>query len=165
MSTPTRRAVRGYASLALLIAAAGCYRSTTRTLTPAEMAELGLGPSARPAAQATGAVGSVDMSQARQVSRIEDLFAWRVAGVSARRLPNGRLSVRIRGSHTMLANDEPLYVVDGLPISSGNADAVLAGIDPRDVQSIDILKDAGATSFYGSRGASGVIVITTKRGR
>jgi TonB-dependent starch-binding outer membrane protein SusC len=84
--------------------------------------------------------------------------------VSARRLPNGRLSVRIRGSHSMLANDEPLYVVDGLPISPQNIDVVLAGIDPRDVERIDVLKDAGSTAIYGSRGASGVILITTKRG-
>ena len=163
MTTLTIRLTRGLAALATLIAVTGCYRATNRTLTPAEMAALGLGPTARPAAQA-GAVSSVDISQARQLSRIEDLFAGRVAGVSARRLANGRVSIRIRGSHSMLANDEPLYVIDGLPISAAHADAVLATIDPRDVQSIDILKDAGSTAIYGSRGAAGVIVITTRRG-
>ncbi|MBW3629344.1 MAG: TonB-dependent receptor plug domain-containing protein [Gemmatimonadetes bacterium] len=161
MSTQMIRLTRGIFALAILVAATGCYRATSRTLTRAELAELGL--SARPTGQA-GAVSSVDLSQAGQISRIEDLFAGRVAGVSARRLPNGRLSVRIRGSHTMLADDEPLYVVDGLPISNANADAVLAGIDPRDVKSIDVLKDAGSTAMYGSRGSAGVIVITTKRG-
>jgi TonB-dependent starch-binding outer membrane protein SusC len=164
MSTQTMRVTRGLGLLFVLVAAVGCHNATSRKLSPAEMADLGLGTSAQPAAHAAGAVSSVDMSQARQVSRIEDLFAGRVAGVSAQRLPNGRLSVRIRGSHTMLANDEPLYVVDGLPISGSNVDAVLAGIDPRDVERIDVLKDAGSTAMYGSRGAAGVILITTKRG-
>ena len=163
MSTPTIRVVRALALLVLAVAASGCYRATSRTLTPEEMAALGLGPAARSSGNAAGAVSSVDLSRAQQVNRIEDLFAGRVAGVVAVRLPNGRLSVRIRGNHTMIANDEPLYVIDGLPIS-GNSESVLANIDPSDVQRIEVLKDAGSTAMYGSRGASGVIVITTKRG-
>jgi TonB-dependent starch-binding outer membrane protein SusC len=164
MRTQTIRTVRGLGLLFVVVAAAGCYRATSRELTPAEMADLGIGTSTQAASQPVGAVATVDLSQARQVARIEDLFAGRVAGVVAVRLPNGRLSVRIRGSHSMIANDEPLYVVDGLPISASNVDAVLAGIDPRDVARIDVLKDAGSTSMYGARGTSGVIVITTKRG-
>ena len=163
MSTRTIRVLRTLALLAVATTAAGCYRATSRTLTPEEMAALGLGPAAEVPPAAAGAVSSVDLSRAKQVNRIEDLFAGRVAGVVAVRLPNGRYSVRIRGNHTMIANDEPLYVVDGLPIS-GNVEAVLSSIDPGDVARIDVLKDAGATALYGSRGASGVIVITTKRG-
>ena len=164
MSTQTIRIARGLGLLFVVVAAAGCYHATSRKLTSAELADLGVGTSAVAPGSGAGAVSTVDLSQARQVSRIEDLFAGRVAGVVARRLPNGHLSVRIRGSHSMIANDEPLYVVDGLPINTAQVDAVLAGIDPRDVERIDILKDAGSTALYGSRGAAGVIVITTKRG-
>ena len=163
MSTQPIRALRALTLLALMAGAAGCYRATSRTLTPEEMAALGLGPAAGAPAAPAGAVSSVDLSRAKEVNRIEDLFAGRVAGVVAIRLPNGRYSVRIRGNHTMIANDEPLYVVDGLPIS-GNVEAVLSSIDPGDVARIEVLKDAGSTAMYGSRGASGVIVITTKRG-
>jgi TonB-dependent starch-binding outer membrane protein SusC len=158
------RIAGGLGLLFVVVAATGCYHATSRKLTPAELADLGVGTTAQAPANRAGAVSSVDMTQARQVSRIEDLFAGRVAGVVARRLPNGHLSVRIRGSHSMIANDEPLYVVDGLPINTAQVDAVLAGIDPGDVERIDILKDAGSTALYGSRGAAGVILITTKRG-
>lgn len=82
--------------------------------------------------------------------------------------------IRIRGVGSISAGGDPLYVVDGIPIISdqflrGNAGAMnqnpLASINPADIESIEILKDAGATGIYGSRGANGVILITTKRGK
>lgn len=74
--------------------------------------------------------------------------------------PGAPVSVRIRGGNSLLGNNEPLYVVDGFALS-GNPNA----INPNDIESIEILKDASATAIYGSRGANGVVMITTKRGR
>ncbi len=74
--------------------------------------------------------------------------------------PGAPITVRIRGANSLLGNNEPLYVVDGFPLTSDpNA------INPNDIQSIEILKDASATAIYGSRGANGVVLITTKTGR
>ncbi len=89
------------------------------------------------------------------------------------------MSVRIRGSNSLRGNNEPLYVVDGIIIASAGEDVLpaggvgnsgqeaqngLTGINPRDIESIEILKDASATAIYGSRGANGVVLITTKKG-
>ena len=87
--------------------------------------------------------------------------------------PGGKVDLRIRGKAT---GREPLIVIDGFPVSNfnnasagqfgaGNTDAILASVNPNDIASIDILKDASATSVYGTRAAGGVILITTKRGR
>ena len=94
--------------------------------------------------------------------------------------PGGGLSIRIRGGSSISGNNEPLYVIDGFPVendpnnsspSNGGRDASttvpqnpLASINPADIASIEILKDASATSIYGARGANGVVIITTKRG-
>jgi TonB-linked SusC/RagA family outer membrane protein len=84
--------------------------------------------------------------------------------------PGAGASVRVRGSASITANSEPLYVVDGLPAMQGTGSDnptynPLNEIDPNDIESIQILKDASATAVYGSRGASGVILINTKRGQ
>ena len=92
--------------------------------------------------------------------------------------PNSGVSVRIRGTNSLRGNNEPLYVVDGVIISSAGEDvgavgtgntgqdpqSGLNGINPRDIERIEILKDASATAIYGSRGANGVVLITTKSG-
>jgi len=94
---------------------------------------------------------------------IEKLLAGRVAGVVVSRTADGGISVRIRGGSSLYGNNEPLYVVDGLPIEAGPGGA-LNGINPYDIESIKVLKDPAETSMYGSRGANGVILIKTKRG-
>ncbi|MBZ4189436.1 TonB-dependent receptor [Niabella beijingensis] len=75
--------------------------------------------------------------------------------------PGGGVSVRIRGANSIQGSNEPLYVVDGFPVSGNNPTV----INNTDIESIDILKDASATAIYGSRGANGVVLITTKRGK
>src|SRR5207302_10297170 len=79
-------------------------------------------------------------------------------------------SVRIRGNNSLTANSEPLYVVDGIPAEQGSSSSdpksnPLMSIDPNAIESIDVLKDASAKAIYGARGANGVVLITTKRGR
>jgi TonB-dependent SusC/RagA subfamily outer membrane receptor len=94
---------------------------------------------------------------------IEQMLAGKVAGVNVSRAPDGSLAVRIRGS-TSGYNEEPLYVVDGVAVQPGPSGA-LAGLNPRDVESIKVLKGAAETAMYGSRGANGVILIKTKRAK
>ena len=92
---------------------------------------------------------------------IEQILAGRVAGVRVTRTPDGGIAVRIRGTNSINANNAPLYVIDGVPIEPGPGGA-LHGINPHDIESIKVLKDAASMTMYGVRGANGVIVITTK---
>jgi TonB-dependent starch-binding outer membrane protein SusC len=89
----------------------------------------------------------------------------RFPGVVIGRTSGGELTMRIRGgSPTLQGNTAPLYIVDGVPFSP-SMDGGLSGINPTDVASIRVLKDASDLTMYGSRGANGVIVIKTKRAR
>ena len=99
---------------------------------------------------------------------MEDLLVGRVPGLQVLPLGNGHYTLRIRGQRALSGDPtagEPLLVIDGIPAPRGSASQVLAGIAPRDVARIDVLKDASAAGLYGSRGANGVIVITTRRAR
>jgi TonB-dependent SusC/RagA subfamily outer membrane receptor len=116
---------------------------------------------------ATGATQSLDSKELksdRGVQRVEELIQGRFAGVEVVRLAGGGFSLRIRGAGSFMSGNEPLYVVDGIPLSPAPGGA-LVGVDPRDIERIEVLKDASATSSYGVRGANGVILIKTKRGR
>jgi TonB-linked SusC/RagA family outer membrane protein len=132
---------------------------------------------------ATGSVKAVDSSQfntGRLVSP-EQLITAKVAGVQVvdNPEPGGGISLRIRGATSVKASNEPLFVVDGVPLSVGGGlsaaprDTTTAGeatrsplafLNPNDIESISVLKDAASTAIYGSRGANGVVLITTKRG-
>jgi len=131
----------------------------------------------------TGALSRVEVEDevANQSNSIDQLLQGRAAGVQVVQnaaTPGAGISVKIRGTNSLRGNNEPLYVVDGVIISSAGEDVLpagvgnlgqesqngLAGINPRDIESIQVLKDASATAIYGSRGANGVVVITTKKG-
>ena len=128
----------------------------------------------------TGSVVSIkgDVMKEFPVISVDQALQARAAGVQviqASSAPGGGLSVRIRGSNSINAGSEPLYVIDGFPIYPDN-NAVgtggdrqppnaLASLNPNDIESIEVLKDASATSIYGSRGSNGVVLITTKRGK
>ncbi len=112
----------------------------------------------------TGAVASVgeDDIKATPVTDLDRAMQGRAAGVlvtqnSAR--PGGAATIRIRGTGSVNAGNTPLYVVDGFPTNSIN------DINPSDIESIEILKDASSTAIYGSRGSNGVVMVTTKRGK
>ena len=122
----------------------------------------------------TGSIASVKAEdiKAVPVQSFDQALQGKAAGVSIT-LPNGVLNnvpvIRIRGFNSISGSSYPLIVVDGVPIATGNwgGNAItnaLADINPADIQSMDILKDASATALYGSRAANGVIIITTKRG-
>lgn len=129
----------------------------------------------------TGAVNSLDpkdFNKGVQTS-VDQLIAGRAAGVQVTQAsaePGGGVTIRIRGANSINANNEPLYVIDGLPInnspvvpgspivSDGAVRNPLNALNPADIESIEILKDASSTAIYGSRGANGVVLITTKKG-
>jgi len=93
---------------------------------------------------------------------IEKILQARVPGVWVTRAPDGSLAIRIRGATTFSGNSQPLYVIDDIPIQPG-PNGSLAGINPYDIASIEVVKDAVGTAMYGMRGANGVIIIRTKR--
>ena len=101
----------------------------------------------------------------RSARRVEEMLRGQVAGVSVQQGPDGRLAIRIRGSQNsglVGTTNDPLFVIDGLPIELG-AGGALDGLNPRDIQSIRVLKNAADTALYGARGANGVVLITTVR--
>ncbi len=110
----------------------------------------------------TGSIASIssDEFQSRPLSTVSDMIIGSAAGVNViegNSTPGGESIIRIRGGNSMIGSSDPLYIVDGFPRGTiGNAN---------DIESIHILKDASATAIYGSRGANGVIIITTKRGK
>lgn len=93
---------------------------------------------------------------------IERTLAAKVPGLMISHTADGSIAIRIRGNSSITGSNEPLYVIDGTPVNSGPGGS-LTGINPKDIASIEVLKDAVATSFYGVRGANGVIIIKTKR--
>jgi TonB-dependent SusC/RagA subfamily outer membrane receptor len=106
-------------------------------------------------------LSSAEISRTPQ-EPIEKILAGKVAGVVVSRTSEGALSVRIRGAGSYYGNSEPLYILDGMPFEAG-PNGALSGINPYDIESIKVLKDAAETAMYGSRGANGVIIIKTKK--
>ena len=92
---------------------------------------------------------------------IQQLLAGRISGVIVTALPNGGISVRIGGPTSFWLTQEPLYVVDDIPIEAG-PNGTLSWLNPHDIASIEVLKYGASTTIYGVRGANGVIVIRTK---
>jgi TonB-dependent SusC/RagA subfamily outer membrane receptor len=117
-----------------------------------------------PAPGSTRGVISGDQLQQSPGEPIEKTLASRSPGVTIGRAPDGSLSVRIRGGSSVSGNNEPLYILDNSPFIPGIGGA-LTGINPYDIESIRVLKDAADLSMYGARGANGVIVIKTKQKR
>jgi len=121
----------------------------------------------------TGSVKSLKSSDfnAGIINSPEQLFQGKVAGVnvtSATGEPGGSIGISVRGPGSVRSGATPLYVVDGMALdnsSTGGATNPMSFLNPQDIESIDVLKDASATAIYGSRGANGVILITTKRGK
>jgi len=112
----------------------------------------------------TGSVASVQMKDLEKFpsNRIDQSLQGRISGVvvqTADASPNAQVSIRIRGSNSINGGNDPLIVIDGM--QGGN----LSIINPNDVASMEVLKDASATAIYGSRGANGVIIVTTKQGK
>jgi TonB-dependent starch-binding outer membrane protein SusC len=150
----------------------------TDTKSLSEVIVRGYGEQAR--RELTGSISSVSSKDLENMPAVsaDALLQGRAAGVVVTNnsgAPGGGVTVRIRGTGSINASNEPLYVVDGVPITSeqfggqmtrGNQASIspIADINPNDIASMEILKDAAATAIYGARGANGVVLITTKRG-
>ncbi|MCE7067149.1 TonB-dependent receptor [Dyadobacter sp. CY326] len=125
----------------------------------------------------TGSISSIKAEDLKRLptTSFDQAIQGRAAGVQVTQgssAPGGRVSIRIRGGNSLSSGNEPLYVIDGYPITAGGTAGgngagqnPLASINPSDIASMEILKDASATAIYGSRGANGVVLITTKRGK
>ena len=124
----------------------------------------------------TGAIISVSNEKIAEIpaSSIDKMLSGKMAGVqitSSSGQPGSSTNIRIRGTSSINSGNEPLYVVDGVPVMTGdqssftNTSNAIAMISPDDIESVTVLKDAASTSVYGSRAANGVILITTKSGK
>lgn len=127
-----------------------------------EVVVIGYGTAKR--SDLTGSVVSVKSEDLMQTptSDVAQALAGRVAGVNIMQsegAPGANVSIRVRGGISITQSNEPLYVIDGFPSEDG-----MSSLDPGEIESIDILKDASSTAIYGARGANGVVVITTKSG-
>lgn len=140
MTTPVSR-IACAACLILALAASACHRSR-----PAEPAP---------------AVSRQEIED-KQGESIEKQIMSKSPGVVVTTNADGSIAVNIRGSSSKLSSNEPLYVIDDIPITPGPGGA-LVGLNPHDIESIQVLKNPEDTGIYGSRGANGVIVIKTKR--
>lgn len=113
----------------------------------------------------TGAVSGINQQdiKSRPVATALEAMQGKVAGVdiTSNERPGTLGDITIRGVRSLTASNSPLFVVDGIPLTTGTID----NINPNDIESIDILKDASATAIYGSRGANGVVIVTTKSGK
>jgi TonB-dependent SusC/RagA subfamily outer membrane receptor len=119
---------------------------------------------------AVAAIGAKDFNKAVMTSP-QDLIVGRIAGVSvtsANGAPGASSTIRIRGGASLTASNDPLIVIDGVPVDNsvpGGLANPLSSINPNDIETFTVLKDASATAIYGSRASNGVIIVTTKKGK
>ena len=136
----TRRPIALCAAFAL---AAGCMHSRRDT-----------GPASAPMVTAE----DIDRSPG---TPIEQIIEAKIPGIQVTRTGNGAIAIRIRGTSSFYSSNEPLYILDGVPMEPGPGGA-LNGVNPYDIETIRVLKDPADIGIYGVRGANGVIVVTTK---
>ncbi|MGN1210118.1 MAG: SusC/RagA family TonB-linked outer membrane protein [Candidatus Cryptobacteroides sp.] len=109
---------------------------------------------------------STDDTKLRPVTEASGFIQGKVAGVTVQQtsgLPGSGMTVRVRGASSIASSNDPLYVVDGVPVGEGNY--AIAYLSPQDIETMQILKDASSAAIYGSRAANGVVLITTKQGK
>ena len=173
----------GYADKEIAIDASGVVNLTMEPNAEQLQDVIVVGYGTRKLKDATGSVSSIGPKSFNKgvISSPENLFQGRVAGVNvttASGEPGGAIEINIRGTNSIRSNNNPLIVIDGVPLygggsistssfGEGNAPArnPLSFINPDDIENISILKDASSAAIYGSRGANGVILITTKSGK
>jgi TonB-linked SusC/RagA family outer membrane protein len=182
--TATLRVQRlGYAPQERRVVVAGGGTATANftlagvATTLSTIVSVGYGSSQR--AEVSSAIASIDSSAFANVpvASIDNAFQGKIPGVQVMQNagePGTGVSVRVRGPASLNAGNQPLYVVDGVPMLQGSFEQItstsgqrvtpISGINPDDIASIDVLKDAAAAAIYGSRGSNGVVIITTKRG-
>jgi TonB-dependent SusC/RagA subfamily outer membrane receptor len=170
MYTPdTRRSVQ-WLIIAASVAAAGCASQPTPlalqpTTLPLNVRLTRPAPAPAPVIVESPAASRGDISLAESAHYVfmEQLLMARASGLEVRSLGQGRFTLHVRGRPALGERREPLVVVDGMQFGENGAD-LLAAITPRDVKRVEVLKDPASTGVYGTRGANGVVVVTTRRG-
>ncbi|MCF6128228.1 SusC/RagA family TonB-linked outer membrane protein [Flavobacterium sp. AS60] len=154
----------GYSKKSVTVGAANSYNVVlSEGVELQEVVVVGYGTTTKEAYTGTATKIKVENIEAKTVSNVSQALRGEVAGVNVitgSGAPGADATIRIRGFGSINGNRSPLYVVDGAPYSSD-----ISAINPEDIANITVLKDAAATSIYGSRGANGVILITTKQGK
>ncbi|WP_178989554.1 SusC/RagA family TonB-linked outer membrane protein [Winogradskyella schleiferi] len=131
-----------------------------------EVVVVGYGTQQQP--KVTGSIAKVPMKELQDfpVSNFDQALAGKLAGVQVSQTtgePGRELTIKVRGTGSITSGVEPLYVVDGVPLESGGQATEIVNME--DIESIQVLKDAASTAIYGSRGANGIVIITTKKGK
>jgi len=146
---------------AAFVGGMSCARSQSGATRPAADS-VSIGYGAQPKDKVIGAVTTLrEEDLGARPLRIEAMLRGRVPGLVITGTGNA-LRLRLRGTNSLLSDQEPLVIVDDIMIQSGNIGNALAGLSPEDVKQVSVLKDVASTSIYGSRGAGGVILIQTK---
>ena len=161
----------GYVTQEVVAAAEMVIELQDNTQTLNEVVVIGYGVARK--SDLTGSVTAMrpDSKNKGVVVSVQDQLAGKIAGVnvtSGGGTPGGGATIRIRGGSSLNADNNPLIVIDGVPVDNSGVKGLannLALVNPQDVESFNVLKDASATAIYGSRGSNGVIIITTKKGR
>lgn len=168
MKIHARRSLVGILVLGWTMILVGCAQTgpaaDDKPVVQEERVNIGYGAVAKDELTVSAATLDTDeIQRERPAATVEEMLEGRFPGVKVLRTAAG-LRVEIRGVGSLYGGKEPLYVIDGIPVLSGPGGG-LTGINPADVAEITVLKDAAATAIYGSRGANGVVVITTKDSR
>jgi TonB-dependent starch-binding outer membrane protein SusC len=158
----TRRLLLTLTGADLLVGSAACARRSPSQAAGPGIDSVQIGFGSQPRSKVTGAVTSVaDADMTARPLRIEELLRGKVSGLVITG-SGASLVIRLRGTNSMIADQDALVLVDDVMIQSGNIGNALAGLTPDDIKSVSVLKDVASTSIYGSRGAGGVILIRTK---
>lgn len=144
-----------------LLLAAACATAPTPEAEPVGQNDVAIGYGDVESKSVIGSVATAETGDEEVIhsGTLANMLS-KIPGVRVVDLPDGQMSVQIRGTNSILGGTEPLYVIDGMVIASG---AGILGLSPSTIESITVLKDAGSTAIYGSRGANGVILIKTKK--
>jgi TonB-linked SusC/RagA family outer membrane protein len=157
----------GYSNKSITVGAANSYNVVlSEGVELQEVVVVGYGTTTKERFTGTAAKVNIENIEAKTVSNVSQALRGEIAGVNVvtgSGAPGRDATIRIRGFGSVNGNRDPLYVVDGAPYPTDQFD--LASINPADIESMTVLKDAAATSIYGNRGANGVIIITTKQGK
>ncbi|MDX1429084.1 MAG: TonB-dependent receptor plug domain-containing protein, partial [Rhodothermales bacterium] len=151
-------------AISLAAVAIGCSSSKKAATETTDDKQVEVGYGTQSESDISGSVATVDAEEAlkeRPAGTLEELLKGRVSGVRVTR-EGGGLAIRIRGRTSISGGNDPLYVLDDVPIVP-DPGGVISFLNPHDIESITVLKDASSTAIYGARGANGVILIKTKR--
>ena len=168
MHTPGRRPSAHWLVIAASVAATGCAPQPAAlallpTPLPLNVRLTREAPVAGVAEARVAARDEISLAESARYAHIQELLIARAPGLEVRPIGNGQFALSVRGRPSLSNGHEPLVVIDGMQFSLGGAE-VLSGLTPRDVKRVEVLRDAAATGVYGTRGANGVVLVTTRHG-